>query len=380
MHKDFSRFIGLDVHKDNATYVMISKEKTVLEQGKIEMTVLSKWAEGKLNRQDRVVVEATGNCFSVRDMLMPYAGDITVANALAMHDRTQARKKTDKNDAFHLAEALACDYVAEVWVPPMEVREKRSLATHRRSISKQLVGIQNQMRAILYQHGIKYSKGILTEEAVKFVTEQTQLSENAKSMFLSKWRIGKTLQKEAKELDRILAEEALKDEASRILISMPGIRAQAANIILSAIGDIKRFETDRKLASYSGLVPSVSFSGESGGCRSITKQGRSLLRWIMTEAAQAAVKAKGPLQEFYKRLLAKGKKPQVAIVALARKMLMIIWHMLTYKQPFNAVSREALAFKLRTIYNHAYGNCPNKAATTLADDILGSVKSYIIEA
>lgn len=379
MQRNFSRFIGLDVHKDSATYVMLNQEKAVLEQGKIEMRELHKWAKERLTSQDRVVVEATGNCFTVRDILLPYAGDITVANALAMHDRTRARKKTDKNDAYYLAEALACDYVAEVWVPPVDVREKRSLATHRRSISKQMVGLQNQMRAILYQHGIKYSKGILTEDAVRFVTEQTKLSDTARNMFLSKWRIGKTLQEEAAGLDRILAEEALKDEASRILISMPGIRAQAANIILSAIGDIQRFETDRKLASYSGLVPSVSISGESGGCRSITKQGRSLLRWIMTEAAQAAVRARGPLQEFYMRLIKKGKKPQVAIVALARKMLMIIWHMLTYKKPFNAASREALAFKLRTIYNHAYGNCPNRTATTLADAILGSSRSCLIE-
>lgn len=380
MQNNINRFIGLDVHKESATFVILSQDKKIIEQGKIEMKELGGWAKAKLNDQDRIVLEATGNCFMVRDVLKPYAGEITVANALAMHDRTRARKKTDKNDAYYLAEALACNYVAEVWIPPMEVREKRSLATHRRSISKQLVGLQNQMRAILYQHGIKYARSILSDDAVKFVKEQTKLSENAKGMFLSKWRIGKALVEEAKELDRALAEEALQDEDSRILMSMPGVRAQAANIILSAIGDIKRFESDRKLASYSGLVPSVCISGDSGGCRNITKQGRSLLRWIMTEAAQAAVKARGPLQEFYRHLIGKGKKPQVAIVALARKMLMIIWHMLRERKPFNAVSREALAFKLRTVYNRAFGPCPNRVATTLADEILGSVKSYTVEA
>jgi transposase len=380
MQSNFNRFIGLDIHKKTATFVIMNGEREVIKQGKFAMGELVGWAKRELGKQDQAVIETTGNGFYVKDQISAYAGDVVVADAFAMHDRTRARRKTDKTDAHCLAEALASGFVAEVWVPPMAIREKRALATHRYSLTKGLTTIKTQMRALLYQHGIEFKGDMLSQAAYEFITHNQDLSAVARSILSSKWRQGHIQQEEAIQLDKELSRQCLQDETHLKLMTMPGIRAQAATLILAAIGDISRFDSPRKLASYAGLVPRVSISDERKRYGSITKQGRSTLRWIMVEAAQAATKSKSPLRDFYYRLIDKGKLPQVAVIALARKMLEIIWQMLTQNQIFKYVIRDSLAFKLRAVYNRAYGPCPNKTATTIADSLLGISKFQLNEA
>lgn len=130
-------------------------------------------------------------------------------------------------------------------------------------------------------------------------------------------------------LDRQIAESALDDPAVERLLTITGINLTVATGLMAAIGDIGRFRSPQKLVSYMGLNPRVRRSGlgEAHHGR-ISKVGRSHARAMLVEAAWAAAKAPGPLHAFFVRVRAK-RGHQVAAVAVARKLTVLVWHMLT---------------------------------------------------
>ena len=114
---------------------------------------------------------------------------------------------------------------------------------------------------------------------------------------------------------------------------MPGIGNYAAQVIQSEIGDVNRFPSPKKLCNYAGIVPSQNQSADKDYKGRITKVGSRNLRWILVQGAQVAVCYPNKLQKFYYRL-ARKKSRSKAIIAVARKMLTIQWHMLTNKEPY----------------------------------------------
>jgi transposase len=368
---NFSRFIGLDIHKKQASYAMVDKDKQLLKEGFFLMTEMADWAKKNLTREDAVVIEATGNSYYVYDLLAPYAGEVQIANPLAMHDRTRYRRKTDKADARNLAEQLAMGNVLRVWVPDKEDRAWRETMSYRKGLAEDLTALKNRMRSLLYRHGISYTgKEILSEKAWEFV-QSSAMSRSSKRVFQSYQAISIKTVEEIALIDRELAKQSLADPCCLNLMTMPGIKAQAAIIITSAIGEISRFPNPKKLASYAGLVPSVQQSGEGIHYGSITKQGSSLLRWIMVEAAHAAAATPGPLQDFFYRLYRRNQSYNKSIIALASKMLRIIWIMLTYGAPYRYHRLSSLNIKFRSVLRTAFGRCPRLAGKKLVLAVLG---------
>ena len=372
LHREhYKRFIGLDIHKKTASFAMVNHEDEVTASGTILMVNLARWATKNLSQEDQVIIEATGNSYHVYDQLSPIVGEVQIAHMLGMHDRTCSRKKTDKLDALKLARALASGYTHKVWVPSPEVRAKRELASHRHALATHVVSMRNQLRSILYRHGLDYTgQDILDQKASEYV-ERSSLPELSKQQWRSNYRIGQSFLTEIHQFDQELASEALKNEQCLKLMTMPGIKAQAALIITSAIGDASRFDSPKKLASYSGLVPSVIGSGDKVFYGGITKQGRSLLRWIMVEVANAATMTLGPIRDRYQRFRRKGKTHNVAIVAIARYLLEIIWQMLKDNQTFKHAKPKYLVFKYRALLRQAHGRCPQNAAPRLAKTVMG---------
>jgi transposase len=367
----FTRYVGMDIHKKTMTWVALDAEKKLVGDGKLPMSALPGWAKKNLTKTDRVVIEATGNSHYVHKILSEYAGEVLMADPLAMHDRTRGRRKTDRVDAHALAEALVCDYVKAVWVPDDETWQKREYASHRRALAEQLTATRNQLRAILFRNGLEYAgRDIMDHASLKYACESC-MPELTKGLYHSLWRVGQSLLEEIHKVDVDIAAKGLKDEECIRLMTLPGVGAHAALIIQSAVGDIHRFETPKNLASYSGLVPRVKKSDESVYYGAITKQGRSLLRWIMTEAANAGVMTPGPLRDRYQRLMRKGKKHQEAVVAVARYMLELIWHLMKKKTVFRHARAAYLQTKLRGVLRKAYGRSPKNAAATMANTLMG---------
>ncbi len=146
-----------------------------------------------------------------------------------------------------------------------------------------------------------------------------------------------------------IAGEAMSDPIIRRLMTLPGVDMTVASGVAAAVGDIRRFPDPTRLASYLGLNPSVRQSGEGPAYHGrITKQGRGQARGMLVEAAWAVARSPGPLRAFFQRIAARRGK-HIAAVATARKLAMVIWHMLTKGTDYIWMRPALLARKFRSI-------------------------------
>jgi transposase len=133
------------------------------------------------------------------------------------------------------------------------------------------------------------------------------------------------------------------------LMQLPGVGVIVAMTVLSAIGDITRFKSAKELVGYAGLGAGVHDSGKTHKDKHITKKGRKELRWIMVEAAWHAVRMSPYWKEQYEKYLRRMRKPNQAIVVIARKLLVAIWHVLSKEETDEHASEEDLAYKMLLI-------------------------------
>jgi hypothetical protein len=136
-------------------------------------------------------------------------------------------------------------------------------------------------------------------------------------------------------------------ESMVYVMQLPGFGVITAMTVLAAIGEIERFETPKKLASYSGLIPGLEQSGTKKRGKGITMEGRRELRWALVEAAQMAVKSDPLLKMRFEALQRRMHRNQ-AIVAIARHLLELVWHVLTRRQPYRGFTQERIAYKYLT--------------------------------
>jgi len=157
------------------------------------------------------------------------------------------------------------------------------------------------------------------------------------------------LDTEIEQVERLICQEALKSRQIRRLLTVPGVNVICAAVFLAAVGDIRRFKGSRPVVAYLGLDPRVYQSG-SAPARSgrISKQGSPQARWALVEAAQSVVQQPGPLHAFYERIRAR-KGHNVAVVAVARKLAVLFWCMLTREEDYAHQQPSLTAQKLRRV-------------------------------
>jgi transposase len=192
--------------------------------------------------------------------------------------------------------------------------------------------IKNRVHAILLRNGIN-DINPFTKKGKEFLKELS-LPELDKTLLESNLSIIDKINEEIKRIDKIIQEKAKEDNDAILLMTIPGISYYSALLIKAEIGDINRFANHEKLVSYAGLCPSIRQSGDKEIRGHITKQGSKLLRWILVQCANAAVRNDEYLRNFYLRIRRR-KGHNVAIVATARKMLVCIYHMLKKKEVYN---------------------------------------------
>jgi transposase len=258
----------------------------------------------------------------------------------------EARIKTDRLSAEALARLLQANFICEVWVPDEQTREQRALVSHRVFLSRNSTRFKNRIHSVLHRYQLRMPQGLdLFSPTGKDWLLAQKLSDFDRLQVENCFDLLFSLQQSQKKVDKALALAARQDKRAAILMQIPGIGFHAALAILSQIGDIARFANAKKLCSYAGLVPRVYSSGQKEYTGSITKAGRSILRWILVEAAHTTVRYDPELGKFFRRL-EKKKGYSVAIVAVARKMLVIIWHLLSGDGPYRHVKVRSYATKL----------------------------------
>src|SRR5262249_14679688 len=165
-------------------------------------------------------------------------------------------------------------------------------------------------------------------------------------------------------LDERLRERARHLPAAKLLMTIPGVNVTVALGLVAAIGNIHRFPTPGKLAAYFGLVPSTDQSGEPWHHGRITKRGRSQARWLAIEAAQSVAMSGAPLRATYHRVRRK-KGHNAAVTALARKLVVLVWHLSRTEEPYRYAPVARTRHKLRRVSSAARPVPSGQMPTTL---------------
>jgi transposase len=330
------RFLALDVHKAYIVAAAVNQgQQIVFGPQRIAMERLEIWSQKTLRPTDVVVLEAMSNTWDLYDQLSPLVAAVVVANPARVALIAKSRVKTDPADALALARLLAAGMLPTVWVPPVEVRELRGLTAHRQRLVWQRTQIRNRLRAVLLRHNIVAPSGDVFAPTYRnwwlelplSRTEQLRVRQDLAMLDA----LSPLMAEADAEIVRLSQQEPWADKAAFVL-QLPGVGVLSAMVILGAVGDIHRFDTDRQLVGYAGLGASVHHSGQTHHGGRITKQGRRELRVAMVEVAWSAVRWHPAWKATFERLSVR-LGPNKAIVAIARKLLVVIWHVLHQREP-----------------------------------------------
>ena len=345
------RYIALDIHKKYCVIGGVDREgRVVLHAVRVEHADLEGWLKKNLSSTDHVVIESTTNAWHVYDLLAPLAERVLVANPIQVKQIARARVKTDIRDTLILARLLAANLVPVVWVPPVHVRQLRQLLSQRRQFVETHTQIVNRMHSVAHRHHLSHPAG------KRFNEKNTAWQKDKRLSQIEQFQLGLEMENRVyieKQIDRIGKEVAKMShqkpwaESMTYLMQLPGFGVITGMTVLAAIGEIQRFDSARHLASYSGLTPGLEQSGTKYHEKGITKEGRRELRWAMVEVAQRAVKS-DPLWKHRFQELQKRMHRNQAIVAIARRLLELVWYVLTRRQPYRHFSQERIAYKYLT--------------------------------
>jgi len=294
-------------------------------------------------------LEVTGGAWAIVAILDPQVAKVIVVSP-GDTGIAQARAKTDRLDARTLARLLWAGELEPVWAPDELTRLLRRRLARREQLVRARSRAKNEIHAVLMRclvgkppvsdlfgkNGRRWLKGL------ELPVEEAETVEAC-------MRHIEFLDAEIAEVERVIARYALSCSDARRLMSVPGVNVICAATFLAAVGDIGRFRTSRQLVGYLGLDPKVRQSGSSpakGG--PISKRGSGTVRWALVEAAWSVVHQPGPMRAYYQRLRAR-RGHQIAVVAVARKLAVLFWCLLTREEQYAHQQPSLTAKKLRLL-------------------------------
>ena len=342
--------IGLDIHRGFGEAVA-SENGRLKRLGRIDMRrdLLEAFA-AKLSPDDIVVIEATGNAMSAAAVIAPHVEKVVIANPKQVRAIAYAKIKTDTIDAGVLAQLYASGFLPEVWIPAEPTQALRRQVTRRNQLVRQRSRLKNIIQSILHAHLIPSCPhaDLCGAKGRTWLNEQV-VPEDERLAIGRHLREFDRLGEDLRVIERDLARSALADDGVKRLMTIPGVDMTVALAMQAAIGEVSRFDAPQKLVSYLGLNPSVRQSGPGPAYHGrITKQGRGHARGMLVEAAWAAARAPGPLRAFFLRVRAR-RGQHVAAVATARKLAVVIWHLLMKGESYAWARPSLHAKKLRDV-------------------------------
>lgn len=330
-------YVGVDLHKKSITLCVLNQERKLICRRRLlcQNTDGIRKFFGELDTF-RVVVEATASYEWFVEIVEPMADEVVLAHPKKLRVIAESTRKSDKLDATVLAQFLALDMIPRAYRPTPRQRQHRVLVRHRNYLQRRITSVKNKLHRILAnynadrkdlftQAGRKYLDSVRVSNADRFAVDQLTIE-------LDLYRLQLT------HADRTLAEFArsapiAEKEARAILDSIPQVGTVTIDVVLSELGNPRRFRSQKKAVAYAGLAPGQR---ESAGKRKdlhIEKNGSRLLRWVLIEAAWRLVGKTARWKAVYDRLQPRvGKKR--AIVAVARRLLCVMISLLNNGQRY----------------------------------------------
>ena len=345
-----TRFFGLDIHKEYFIAVGVSPEREIVfGPQRVSNYQLEEWAQRVLTPRDRIALEMTTNTYQFYDVLIPYVHSVIAVHPPNVPLVTNVHVKTDKKAAQALAQLHAAGMLTGVWIPPFEVRDRRALVARREKMVRLSTMAKNRLHAALNRHHLVPPKKPFSPEERTW-WEELPLSPTEQLLVQSDLETLEFAQHQIEQVNEHLKQISVQEERIPLLVQLPGVAMLTAITILAAIGDISRFPTAKNLVGYAGLGTRVHESGMTHTHGRITKAGRRDLRRAMVNAANHAVEDHPHWKKEMVRLephLGRSK----AIVAIARKLLVAVWHVLTKQEADRFADPQHVASSLLA---HAY--------------------------
>jgi transposase len=318
--------VGVDLDKRSSQIAVLTDEGEIVQRRLANDAVGLEQFFGQLPPHTPIAIEASGTWWWLVDLLEQLGHRPVLSNPKQTKAIAAARLKNDRVDAERLALLLRGDLLPTVWIPSPVLREARELVRHRIQLVWLRSVIRNRLLAMLARRNLQPTSGKswLTQRGQRELKELT-LTEAPSRIRDDAGALLSTLDRQIRQLDTELVTRWGRDPRVQRLTTIPGIGPFIATVLVLELGDIHRFASAKRVASYVGLTPRVRGSAGRVHGGHITKEGNRLLRWVLVLAATQAVRRPGPLRAWF-HAVKKRRGKKVARVALARRLAEIVFH------------------------------------------------------
>ncbi len=333
------RFVGIDLHKDTMTICVYELPSGEVRYRKIACKCREQVAEffRSLPRPHMVAIEAVGFYRWLWELLEPLVEKLFLADATAARALAGRRLKTDREDAFNVAELLAHGRLPVAYAPPAEVQELRDWTRRRNRLSRDHARVLHGVKSLMNLNNRPGPKRLDADGLIRYLKGQgdklpprhvAQLWDCVDQLTLIERQIAAA----EREIGGLLKRPRFQAPA-RILATFPGVGMVTVATVLAEVGDFARFTHRKAIGRYAGLNPTVHASGGKNRTGHIAKAGPPDLRWILQQAAWTAIRVEQHLKRMWLKIgRSAGRK--AAAVAIARKMLTWMWRAVLSGEPY----------------------------------------------
>ena len=332
-------YIGIDLHKESISICVVDQYRQVVSRKRFLCQKVDEIDSFfREFRPFQGVVEATASYEWLFQRLEPLSERMILAHPGKLRVIAESTRKSDKLDAQVLAEFLAMDMIPRAHRPTPRQREHRRLVRRRNQIKQQMTRVRSRIRFLLADYnadrkdlfssaGLAYLRKVPVSDADRWVLDQ----------LIEEWAFHDG---QLDEIDRALREfgesaGAEEQEARAVLDSIPYVGAVTVDVVCSELGDVRRFRSNKRAASYAGLAPGYRESSGKRKDLGITKQGSGLLRWALIESAWRLVFHTARWRAVFEAL-SKRRGRKRAITAVARRLLCVMVSMLKSGRRYQA--------------------------------------------
>lgn len=327
-------YVGIDLHKEKFSFVMLSESGKVMEQGSCRTEAGSVGDFGScLTRHHQVVVEPLQNSFWFIEQLSSYVGSVHLAHSGKVRLIAESRLKDDRLDARILADLLRVGYLPEVYIPDATIRQWRFLVRRHVQLTRDRTRLKNRVLGMINLEGHTVSVSDAFGKGGREELDSLALSPSLREAVDSNLTTIDFLSSQLKVVDKEIALIADGDGIARLLRTIDGVASFTALVVRAFVVDMRRFRSPKAFAAYTGLVPSYRKSAETTRNGPITKQGNSTLRWALGQAVTHAVRQSPYLGRLYHRLCFRSSVGK-ARIAVAHALARIIYHVWMEARPY----------------------------------------------
>ena len=352
------RMIGLDCHPDTHTAAVIRGStphdavgETLRERLSLER--LLEWAAKEFTKEDLFLLEAGSNSFEIARKLHALGLRAVVLESAHVGKHAKSYADNDKMAASRIVKVYLAGNAPCVWIPDAKSTERRELLhAHQKAVTDHTAA-GNTLKGYLNQFTIRLGKRGLKEERTReWILSQREWSELQRELLSDYFSDLDNQAERRKRLHRLIAKEVCAEPLMLRCMKLLGIGVINAFALLAIIGDVRRFERPEKLVAYIGLNPGQRQSGHGKNIKlGVGKRGRADMRHLLIQGTQAILRMgkATPLGQWGWKLFARKGNRNTAVAAVARKLVVQVWHLLSGNAPVMLEHNKSMAIKLQKL-------------------------------